>query len=162
MAAVQRVVLEGFGYEMLIVKPSGVEFEKLFDARRSALRDFSEPLSEFGAFIVDTHIPYQFSAQGAPTPWANLSPQYALQKLARWGLRPILVASGAMYHGFSYRATRFSLNILNTQERATYHQTGTVKMPARPWLQMRDDSLGYGELRRLMKEHVLGSYGVTA
>jgi len=160
MATSRRVVMKGFGYDMLVTKTDTDRFEKIFDARESALRDFSDPLSKFGEFLIDTHIPYQFHAQGAPDPWAPLSPSYAVQKMARWGARPLLLASGTMYRGFSYRATKFTLKIKNITDYATHHQTGTRKMPARKWLQLGDNDLGYKALRSAMRRHVLGEFGV--
>ncbi len=151
-----KIITKGPGYEMLIKHAEG-KFQRFMDARISSLRDFKEPLSRFGQFIIDTHIPYQYHAKGAPSPWPELSPQYALWKANHYPGRPLLVLTGAMKRGFFYRATKFGLNIKNNRDYAKYHQTGTWKMPARKWLQLKNNDLGYGKLREFMRDYVVST-----
>lgn len=61
-------------------------------------RNPSEPLRTSGRRLL-SHINETFAAQGAydgQEPWAQLRPYYAKRKLATWGPRPILVASGRL------------------------------------------------------------------
>ena len=151
-----KIAAKGWGYDLLI-SYDDAGFKRFLDAQRTKIRDFKEPLSRFGEFIVNTHIPYQYHAQGAPSPWPELSPKYAMWKAINYPGMPLLVLTGAMHRGFYHRATKFSLNIENVKAYAKYHQTGTSKMPARKWLQLKDNDLGYGKLREYVKEYVLST-----
>ena len=73
-------------------------------------------------------------------PWASLSKTYREQKQKRYPGQPILRATGKMQDtvkiqpkgdGFQVKTTRYG----------RYHQTGTEKMPARPWVGIPDTSL---------------------
>ena len=73
-------------------------------------------------------------------PWARLSPNYAAYKQKRYPGQPILRATGEMQDnakifpwqtGFKVKARFYGI----------YHQFGTSKMPARPWMGIPDDSL---------------------
>jgi hypothetical protein len=88
----------------------------------------------------------QFRTQGAfgNTLWPPLSENYAKAKKAKWGRRPILVASGDLrkevFHP-KQRATPTSL-LVYIEENITdhhgpiarFHQEGTERMPRRPIL----------------------------
>lgn len=63
-----------------------------------SLKDFTEPHEEMRSEIRDV-LELQFSAEGTPR-WAALTVPYAQEKLARWGVKPILEASGAMKKGY--------------------------------------------------------------
>ena len=155
MARVGRIITKGFGYEMLIRTPKYDGFQRVLDARATAMRNFQIPLQRWGDFLVNDHIKLQFALQGAPTPWAKLSPKYAAWKMRKWGPKPILVASGAMYAGFSATATAFSLTVKNTKKYWGYHQTGTRNMQARKMIQLVDED--YRVLRKIMKDYILES-----
>lgn len=73
-------------------------------------------------------------------PWARLSPAYKEWKDKRYPNEPILRATGKMQdtakikpkgEGFEVKTTKYG----------PYHQFGTSKMPARPWMGIPDDSL---------------------
>lgn len=73
-------------------------------------------------------------------PWASLTPKYALAKLRKYPGQPILRATGAMQdkaqilpkgEGFEVKSTPYGV----------YHQFGTKKMVARPWMGVSDKSL---------------------
>jgi hypothetical protein len=73
-------------------------------------------------------------------PWASLSPRYREQKQKRYPGQPILRATGKMQDtakivpkggGFDVKTTKYG----------RYHQSGTAKMPARPWMGIPDRSL---------------------
>ena len=136
------------------------EMKKLLDLRRTRIEDMTPPIRQFGDFLVKFHIPYQYSTAGSPAPWPELSPKYKRYKERVRPGAPLLVFNGAMKAGFGVdvRADG-TLFITNTQDYARYHQTGTVKMPARKWLQLVDED--YKELRKFARAHILGQYGVT-
>jgi phage gpG-like protein len=99
--------------------------------------DMREPLEASGHTLEDLAA-RQFESQGAYASggWAPLSPKYAAAKLAFWGPRPILVASGKLRrilteHGIR-EVTRDTLIYGTFDDVAGWHQHGTENMPARP------------------------------
>jgi len=73
-------------------------------------------------------------------PWVSLTPKYASVKLRKYPGQPILRATGAMEDtarifpresGFAFRSAFYGI----------YHQNGTSKMQARPWMGVSDKSL---------------------
>ncbi len=61
-------------------------------------RNPAEPLRAAGSRLL-THINRTFQAEGAydgADPWEPLNADYAMEKLAKFGVRPVLVASGKM------------------------------------------------------------------
>ena len=151
----QRIVVKAAGADVIYSVGDAARFKKIIDNTIVRMKNLAEPLGQFGEFIVTVHIPYQFSAQGAPDPWPNLSPRYAARKARKFPGRPLLVRTGRMVRGFGYQLNGETLSITNSEDYATYHQTGTRKMPARKYLQLKDNDLGYQKLRDLVREHVL-------
>ncbi len=113
-------------------------------------RDMQTPLQRFGEYLVNEQIPQQFEKQGIPKRWSPLSPAYAAWKRRHFGKLPILVLSGAMRAGFSYKVTPRTLQIRNRKKYWQFHQTGTAKMPARPPLQITNADRE--KLRELARE----------
>lgn len=105
--------------------------------------DLEPVFDRFGEYIVGDHIPNQFVAQGTPSTWAALSPQYARWKEVHFPGKPILERTGRMKRGFRWEARPRSLRIINRVTagqsvkipRWRFHQEGTSRMPARPMLQ---------------------------
>jgi hypothetical protein len=73
-------------------------------------------------------------------PWVSLTPKYAIAKLRRYPGQPILRATGKMQdqaeilpkgEGFEVKAAPYGV----------YHQFGTSRMAARPWVGIPDNSL---------------------
>ena len=73
-------------------------------------------------------------------PWAALSVNYRKYKAKRYPGQPILRATGKMQdtakikprgEGFEVKTTKYG----------RYHQSGTTRMPARPWMGIPDTSL---------------------
>ena len=128
------------------------------------MQDIKPVLDRYGEYIVNEHIPRQFSAQGTPRRWASLSPVYARQKARQYPGRPILVRTGRMKRGFRWEARPRSLRIINRVmagqkgrgvPRWFYHQSGTRKMPARPMLQFTDADRD--KLHEFAEEHLRGA-----
>jgi phage gpG-like protein len=74
------------------------------------------------------------------TPWARLSPRYAEWKAENYPGQPILRATGLMQDA-SYIYTRGDVFKVKSTRYGAYHQFGTSKMPARPWMGVPDISL---------------------
>jgi hypothetical protein len=73
-------------------------------------------------------------------PWAPLSRKYGDRKQKKWPGAPILRASGAMQDGAVIQPWQQGFRVQTTSYGA-YHQFGTSKMPARPWVGIPDKSL---------------------
>lgn len=66
-------------------------------------------------------------------PWKALSPAYEKWKTEEYGSLPILDAGGGMFD-LSLIYVRGNKFTVRTTEEGVYHQFGTSKMPARPWM----------------------------
>jgi hypothetical protein len=73
-------------------------------------------------------------------PWASLSREYAIQKAKKWPGQPILRASGAMEDGARIVPENAGFAAI-VKSYGVYHQFGTKKMVARPWLGIPDTAL---------------------
>jgi len=106
-------------------------------------RDMRYAMKKYGDYLVDTHIPRQFSAQGTPKRWAALSPEYKRWKQMNYGNLPKLVLTDTMRTGFKAKATARQVKITNVRRWWTAHQYGVPgrNLPARPMIQFtqRDD-----------------------
>jgi hypothetical protein len=79
--------------------------------------------------------------------WQRLSPAYAKRKLRRFGLQPILVASGRMAGDWQAAGAinGYTLRYMAATPYAKYHETGTRIMPRRP--------MDYQEGQRSVVQH---------
>ena len=158
----RTTIIEAPGGRMLYASPdaTGSSFQKLADLRRVQIENLSEPVRQFGDFLVNVHIPAQIVyQQGTPERFAPLSPAYAMRKARVAPGLPILIFSGDMIAGFEYGERNNQLVIFNRRGYAQYHQTGTSRMPARKYLQIQDDEMGWQKLRQLIRQHVVTRRG---
>ena len=127
--------------------------------RLDDLRPFLGAAAGFMAVAMEK----QFNSEGGRTGgWAPLSDRYAADKAERWGARPILVASGAMRDSLTGSGSGSvrreiggdSLEFGTSVPYASYHQTGTSRMPQRRILDLtEDDRRG---LMKLLQRHMFG------
>jgi phage gpG-like protein len=73
-------------------------------------------------------------------PWARLSPAYKKWKDRKYPNQPILRATGKMQDTAKIKPQGQGFEV-KTTDYGAYHQFGTTKMPARPWMGIPDDSL---------------------
>jgi hypothetical protein len=105
--------------------------------------DWWEPTQrQWAPVLLRSHI-VPWRQESDPTtgrPWAALKPRYALAKLRKYPGQPILRATGEMQDqakilpkgdGFEVKTTPYGI----------YHQSGTQKMVARPWMGVPDKAL---------------------
>jgi hypothetical protein len=97
---------------------------------------------EWAPVLLKDHI-VPWRQESDPTtgrPWASLTPKYAIAKLRKYPGQPILRATGKMQNeakilpkgeGFEVSAAPYGV----------YHQLGTSRMAARPWVGIPDNSL---------------------
>ena len=93
------------------------------------------------ALLADHKTPW--TRESDPTtgrPWASLSPKYAAAKAKRFPGQPILRATGKMEDTSFIRPWRDGFEVVTT-DYGPYHQFGTSKMVARPWMGIPDISL---------------------
>jgi phage gpG-like protein len=98
--------------------------------------------SEWVPVLLDDH-PQFWKKQVDPTyqrPWKKLTPRYADWKTKKYPGESILRATGAMQEA-SYILTRGNQFLVRSTPYGAYHQFGTNKMTARPWMGVPDVSL---------------------
>ena len=97
---------------------------------------------EWVPVLLDDH-PQFWKRQVDPTyqrPWQRLTPRYADLKAKKYGIQPILRATGLMQDA-SYIFTKGNQFLVRSTDYGAYQQFGTSKMPARPWMGVPDISL---------------------
>jgi phage gpG-like protein len=85
-------------------------------------------------------------------PWASLSPKYREQKQKRYAGQPVLRATGKMQDSAKIVPKGDGFDVKTTQY-GRYHQSGTSKMPARPWVGIPDKSLK--QIAAIAWKHIL-------
>ena len=133
----------------------------LFNFKGKGLKPFNlgwwKPTQEQWAPVLleDQKLPWR--QQSDPTtgrPWQRLTAKYAAWKSKRYPGEPILRATGKMQDsakilpkgkGFEVKSTRYG----------GYHQFGTSKMAARPWVGIPDKSLV--QLSQISWKNILSS-----
>ena len=91
--------------------------------------------------LKDHAVPWR--QQSDPTtgrPWASLSRSYRENKQKRYPGQPILRATGKMQDNAKVQPKGQGFQV-KTEKYGRYHQFGTAKMPARPWVGIPDKSL---------------------
>lgn len=97
---------------------------------------------EWTPVLLDDH-PAFWRKQVDPTyqrPWKQLTPRYAAWKAERYPSEPILRLDGTM-QDVAYIYTQGNKFLVRSTYYGRYHQFGTSKMVARPWMGVPDISL---------------------
>ena len=97
---------------------------------------------EWVPVLLDDH-PQFWKRQVDPTyqrPWARLTPRYASWKTQNYPGQPILRATGLM-QDLAFIYTRGNVFKVKSTYYGKYHQFGTSRMEARPWMGVPDISL---------------------
>jgi phage virion morphogenesis protein len=83
----------------------------------------------------------RFRNEEAPdgTPWAPLATATLERKARRGKIRKILQEEGNLRTTLSYRASAQEVELGSIQPYSTYHQFGTSRMVARPFLGVSDE-----------------------
>lgn len=129
-----------------------------------AYGDLSPVLADIAEDFKETVAPDTFNHHGPG--WAPLSPRYAAWKSRVYPGRPLMVVSGRLRNSlfgetneWFQRISRYNLDMGTTVPYATYHQTGTRFMPARPVINVtRDDERVWTKMiARYLVEQVVAS-----
>jgi phage gpG-like protein len=97
---------------------------------------------EWVPVLLDDH-PQFWKRQVDPTyqrPWARLTPRYASWKTQNYPGQPILRATGLM-QDLAFIYTKGNVFKVKSTYYGKYHQFGTSRMEARPWMGVPDISL---------------------
>jgi len=97
---------------------------------------------EWVPVLLDDH-PQFWKKQVDPTyqrPWQMLTPRYASWKNENYPGEPILRATGLM-QDIAYIKTQGNVFLVKSTKYGKFHQFGTSKMAARPWMGVPDISL---------------------
>jgi phage gpG-like protein len=125
--------------------------EQQFERMAVAFERAGAEAADFGKHVFPKLVPVmeagakrQFDAEGAGPvagPWAQLSAAYAAWKAGEYPGQPLLVATGALRDALTvdggthalrdYSSAQFNYGTQGL-EYASFHQTGTSNMPARP------------------------------
>jgi len=102
-----------------------------------------------------------FEAEGNPR-WKPLSKKYLERKLQVKGTSSILEFHGKLKQSISTQTTGQYAKVFTGVKYGVYHQTGTRKMPARPFMPSKEipdmqpfDNLGMDYISRKLKEAVM-------
>lgn len=104
--------------------------------------DFSEPLAASLELVILPSIRKNFDVGGRP-PWQQLSEPYRTYRLPR----PILIQSGALLQATqaigNWRVDFNSIELtgIDSVPYAAYHQGGTRRMPARPFVMFQSEDV---------------------
>jgi phage gpG-like protein len=103
-----------------------------------------------------------FEAEGRPERWQPLSEKYLRYKLEEKGTSKLLEFHGKLKQSISIRSTWKDAEVFTGVKYGVYHQTGTRKMPARPFMPSEDiqdmppfDNLGMKYIKRKLTEAVM-------
>jgi phage gpG-like protein len=97
---------------------------------------------EWTPVLLDDNLPYQKREQDPTygTPWKRLTPAYSAWKQQHFPGQPILRRTGLMLDS-AYLTTRGDTFLVRSTSYGKYHQFGTSRMAARPWMGVPDISL---------------------
>lgn len=121
---------------------NSVQVADNIDDLARALQDMTNPMLQSLYDVVIPSIKRNFAEEGRPK-WTRLA---AVTVAIRGNAHPILIRTGELYreatNPSNFRITKTSLTQTGVPlEYATYHMTGTVDMPARPFTTITQDEV---------------------
>lgn len=140
--------VKGGAADPLALQKMSAAFERAGDE----FARFGEHLFPRVIRVLEESVGKQLEAEGqGPNrgKFAALSPRYAVQKLKRFGPRPLLVATGSMRDALTKSSSGMALRTYsNTSmqfgtvgvDYASFHQTGTERMTDRPPFDFGDET----------------------
>jgi len=114
------------------------ELQKLL-SKLSSL-DLSAPMKDISIYMKSSVLK-NFEAQGRPERWKPLSPEYAEWKARHGYSSKILIRKHRLMQSISARSGTNYARIFTGVDYGIYHQLGTKKMPARPFLVIQDEDV---------------------
>jgi len=127
---------------------------------KAKMDDPTPVMADFGEHMKGS-IDKNFEVEGRPAPWAKLNfstlvgwisgRKTAWTKKGRmsksgkeaWRGRKILTRTGRLRRSFTYRAFANRVDLQTNVKYALFHQLGTRKMPARPFLLVQTEDWNY-------------------
>jgi phage virion morphogenesis protein len=106
-----------------------------FDDLARKLKSLDRPLGEVGAFL-ERKAKLRFASETAPDgrKWAALRPSTIAQKKRLGKSSRILTRDGGMVASIAFRVSGNAVTVKPSVDYAIFHQTGTSKIPARPFM----------------------------
>jgi len=103
-----------------------------------------------------------FKAEGRPEQWRPLSEKYLKYKLQKKGASKLLEFHGKLKQSINARSSKGEARVRTGVKYGVYHQTGTKKMPARPFMPSSDvpdmppfDDKGMQYMKRKLQEAIM-------
>lgn len=112
------------------------------------------PLSRMIANQLKKTVMRNFEAQGRPTKWKPLSPRYRAWKKEHGYTDKILVRTGRLRQSINTRYTNDEAAVYTGVKYGVLHQTGTRRLPKRPFLVLPNEDLPIYE--RIVHDWVAG------
>lgn len=101
---------------------------------------FIPMLEEMGSYQKESVL-LNFEYQGRPKKWAPLSENYRKWKLSHGYTDRILILHGRLRQSINKKVYTDMVKIYSGVKYGVYHQTGTRKMPQRPFLVVQKDDV---------------------
>lgn len=134
--------------------------KKLKDLQNNAKR--LKPVMRDISVYMKKQVLDNFEAEGRPERWKPLSKKYLEYKLSVKGVSKILEFHGELGQKFNTRSSWKDAQVFSGVKYGVYHQTGTRKMPARPFMPDKKnmdmppfDNLGMAYIKRKLTEAVM-------
>ena len=136
----------------IVIRHSGFDSVIAVFKNGAKRADDVAPALRRGGNVMLKSVHNNFIEAGRPIPWRPLSPAYAVRK-ARQGYSILpLTRTGLLRRSIAFRVRNNSLKIGTSVTYAPYHQFGTSRMPARPYLIFQDDDIV--KINRLVTDHI--------
>lgn len=128
-------------------------FDRVFTRFTHDISDLSVPFKEIAAqFYIGERAQFEAEGEHATGAWAPLSPAYAAWKARNFPNKGILRRTDQLFHAATGDTSAGAVLDIKPMQmrmgidprsavaaRARYHQVGTRRMPARPWLAITED-----------------------
>lgn len=135
-----------------------MQFEVKIDAsqvneliRKMKNLTFKPVMKRIGVYMVNS-VQKNFDAQGRPKKWAPLSENYRKWKTKHGFSDRILILTNTLRKSINYKASDFETRVFAGEKYGVYHQTGTRKMPARPFLVIQEEDKTF--IKRIIDEYI--------
>ncbi|APT75287.1 hypothetical protein LN42_01940 [Marinitoga sp. 1137] len=124
------------------IKINDKDLKKKLNSLMKKTNDLS-PVMKDAALIMKQSVLKNFDEQGTENgKWKDLSKSTKEHKKRKKGTAyPILVDSGKLKKSFNTSYTKYTAKVWTGVKYGVYHQTGTRKMPKRPFMHIRDEHI---------------------
>lgn len=131
------------------------ELNRVLSKMSSKVKDLRPVMRDIANLLLES-IQKNFKAEGRPVKWKPLAPSTIANKVKRKGTwKPILVDTGLLRKSNNTDYGKNYAKVVNPIKYGIYHQMGTKKMPARPFMVLQEkDKANIIDLMRRYIENV--------